>query len=376
MLYKKVVIVSSHELDKRIITLFRVEELVQDGFDIEYWNLSAITYGEHLSSICNSIKTVIINSRKDFANKVRENISKKVLYVMYINYVYKTYYCYRILSRYHADILYCINGVLPRTLSIPSKKFTLKILVKGLKNRLALFALKTPLIIPVKYELRTCLKAGHAYKIDNQTRSLPYNSTDYENTLISADSSMERPYIVFIDQCLSAHPDRKIARNTRFDANLYYRQMSLLFDKLEAKYLCKIVIAAHPASSISYLKTNPFGNRELVIGRTKELVMNSKCVIAHFSTAIYFAVIYYKPLTIISSKDISLNMSIEHSCCKAFAHELGCKFLMLDNLEDIEPVQVNVDKYNRFKYSYITNPKMENKSNKEILISIIQGDYE
>ena len=291
MSYKKIVVVSSHELDKRISILFRTEEIAKKGIDIEYWNVSKLTYNEHVVDIDSAINIVTLESKKDFEQSVQEYADEKVLYIVYMNYSYKTFYCYWVLSRYNADILYCINGVLPNALSNNTRKVTLKVVINGIKNRIVFQLLRTSLIKPVKYELRTCAKAGHAYKVNDNTHTIPYNSTDYEDSLVLTSGIYEKTYIVFIDQYLPLHPDNKISGESGANVELYYSQMNHFLELLESNYQCEVIIAAHPAS-LSYSRCNPFGNRKLITGKTKELVRNCKFVVAHFSTAIYFAVIY------------------------------------------------------------------------------------
>lgn len=375
MKYSKVIIISSHEFDSRINTLFRVEQLAREGINIEYWNVAAITYHETIRAIDNNITTISITDKSDFTTKVQGNIGTRVLYIVYMNYGIITYSCYRILSRFKTDILYCINGVLPKANFKRYRTYSPKRIISGLKNRLAYLALKTPLISAVKYELVTCRNAGRAYKTNSRTISLSFNSTDYEESLNPCVCSIKEPYILFIDQYLPLHPDNKIFGEKGLDVELYYSQMNQLFDRLENLYNCKVIIAAHPAS-LSYADNNPFGNRQLITGRTNELVKGCQFVVAHFSTAIYFAVIYHKPLLIVSSNDIKHNMSRAHFYCELFAKELRSSFIMLENLGNFKLEVVNEKAYKSFLINYITNYDEKPKSNFEVMKSIINGEYE
>ena len=197
MSYSKIVIISTHELDRRITTLFQINELARRNIKMEYWNISEFTYKEHVTPSESTIRIVTLNREKDFIQLIKKNIEKKVLYIVYTNYAYKTLRCYMTLSKYQATMLYCINGVLPPILT-SQKIMTMNSIKNGIKNRFAKIILKTALIKPVRYELQTCAKAGHAHKIDNQTRTIKFNSTDYEDSLHSGKPPVEGKYIVFL----------------------------------------------------------------------------------------------------------------------------------------------------------------------------------
>lgn len=373
MAYNKIVIISSHEFDRRISILFQTKTLKEKGANIEYWNTSDITFREHVNPIDDNIIQTSISSLSMLEKKVVENLSSTVLYIVYMNYCYITYPCYRILSKYNCDILYCINGVLPVVLS-SYRKYTAQTVIKGIKNRIANFMLLSSRIKPAKFELKTCAKAGDAYKIDNNTIKLSYNSTDFEDSLHFSELHIEKPYIVFLDQYLPLHPDNKLAGEMGANVHLYYEQMNHLFSILEKNHHCEVIIAAHPAAK-SYIESNPFNGRRLFTGRTKDLVKGSLGVVAHFSTAVFFAVIYEKPMLLATSLDISSNLKRVHRYCEAFAKELNCHCLMLDNIPNellMEPV--DYDAYKRFKYNYITNPTSESISNVETLMSIYNGE--
>ena len=264
MSYTKVVIISSHEFDRRISVLFQTATLRESGANVEYWNVSALTYKEHVTPFREELSQRTISSFKEFECSIIENLGSSTLYIVYMNYDYITYSCYRKLSLYDCDILYCINGVLPDVMT-PCRSYNFQTILRGIKNHIAFYKLRTPSIKPAKFELRTCAKAGHAYKTDDNTISIAYNSTDYEDSLHLSDYHVEEPYIVFLDQYLPLHPDNKLAGEQGADVKLYFEQMNHLFDVLEQNHQCRVVIAAHPAAK-GYNEGNPFGC-QLITGK-------------------------------------------------------------------------------------------------------------
>ena len=69
----------------------------------------------------------------------------------------------------------------------------------------------------------------------------------------------------------------------------------MTFKKIEKKFESKIVVAAHPRVDISDYN-NFFKGREVFYSKTIDLVKNCKCVLAHTSTAISYAVIFKNQL--------------------------------------------------------------------------------
>ena len=115
-MYDKLVIISTNDVDDRIITLFGIEDLIKAGLDIEYWNVSQITTHEQLSPLyIKGLHTFNIKSYRNLILNLKK-IKKgngKVLFITYMNFFSKTALCYLILSYFKVHILYCINGCFP-----------------------------------------------------------------------------------------------------------------------------------------------------------------------------------------------------------------------------------------------------------------------
>tara|TARA_B110000977_G_C11074597_1_gene490695 strand:+ start:2174 stop:3346 length:1173 start_codon:yes stop_codon:yes gene_type:complete len=165
------------------------------------------------------------------------------------------------------------------------------------------------------------------------------HSFDYQN-YIKLENVKEfdhlGSYALFIDQYAPSHPDYKFHKNKPpVSKKIYYDSINSFFDFFEKKTSVKVVIAGHP-KRVGDTENN-WNGRMQIIGKTPELVKQSSLVISHYSTAISHAVIFRKPILLITT-DEYWNSYRKHQFL-AFSEALNLKI-------------VNTDKFNEFE---ITN---------------------
>lgn len=372
----KLIVISTSNFERRIDVLFQLTKLAEDH-QVEYWDVSAVTTKEtfRISFSNGKIKIVTVESNQQFDDLVRIN-TNDATFITYFNYFEKTYKCYRILSKHNAKIIYCVNGCMP---SLPiSKRFKASRIPCAIKNRLVLLLKKTSLIKPARMVLLTCAKAieGDIYKTSTETEFIPYNSGDYQSCL---DMEQTKPltqskYLVFIDQNLPFHPDIKlVGQGDGVDADSYFSAINNFFKKVECKYSCKVVIAAHPSAN-RYLDHNYFEGREVFFNKTGALVKDSIGVITHVSTALSFPVVYKKPVIIFMTDSIREALSGVFYVGIRMGRLI--KALIFESEKDINlPASLQIDEkaYNEYKYNYLTNHESETISNYDILLNILKN---
>jgi len=132
------------------------------------------------------------------------------------------------------------------------------------------------------------------------------HSLDYDLYLELKNSTIDDRYIVFIDEYLPFHPDwADIGIKPPIMPENYYPRLLKLFNIIEIDTGFKVKIASHPRSSYSKAEENEFfGSREVLKGKTLELVAKSEAVILSGSSAISFAVMSRKPILFITSKEL------------------------------------------------------------------------
>lgn len=186
------------------------------------------------------------------------------------------------------------------------------------------------------------------------------HSFDYDKFLALRDeSSGESGYAVFLDQNLVYHPDLLITGSIQCTtAHEYFPALNHFFDNFEKITGLRVVIAAQPKADYS-LHPNLFNEREVVYGKTAELVRDSELVFAHYSTAISFAVLWIKPVVILTSNSILLSWAMPY--IRGFRDALGAHLVNINtcNLGDNlikDWKEVSVIAYYEYKVKYIKTP--------------------
>ena len=94
MKYTKLVIISTNDLDSSINQLFGTRGLIKRGVDVEYWNVSALTYNIKMPlDDVEGLTKRDFTSFSDFRAYVRKTGSKTTLYLVYMNFDGKTAFC-------------------------------------------------------------------------------------------------------------------------------------------------------------------------------------------------------------------------------------------------------------------------------------------
>ena len=134
-----------------------------------------------------------------------------------------------------------------------------------------------------------------------------FHSNDYDNYLLFKNklNFKHNNYAVFLDENVPDHDDYQIANfKSPIDSEIYYKLMNNFFSEYEKKFNLNVLVAIHPKSNLEEMSKN-FSNRKVFIGRTQELILNSKIVFTHCSTSRSYAILYNKPLVYLTSDIIS-----------------------------------------------------------------------
>lgn len=205
------------------------------------------------------------------------------------------------------------------------------------------------------------LAAGGERSVERRTpvtRNSPVlwlHAWDYDHYLRAraASSVTDGRRGVFLDEFYPYHPDFEMERmRSPVDAEGYYGLMRGFFDYLEQRWRVRIAVAAHPTS---YYESLPdcYGGRDVVRGRTAELVRDAGFVIAHSSTSINLAVLFRKPVIFVTADMLRGRWA---TSIEAFAALLGKKPVALEHPETvafIEELAVDERAYSTYQYNYI-----------------------
>ncbi len=140
---------------------------------------------------------------------------------------------------------------------------------------------------------------------------------------------------VFLDQNLVYHPDLMITGSRQSTtAAEYFPVLNRFFHIFEQRSGLRVIIAAQPRAQYAF-RSDIFGGREIVSGKTAELVRDSEIVFAHYSASISFPVLWVKPIVLLTSN--ALQASWARPYIEGFKKALKVPLLNLDvyRAEDI-----------------------------------------
>lgn len=386
-MYNKFIFLYTSNFTARVKDFFCLSEWVANNYDVEYWDLSDITVHEKLVD-CNldGLKIRKIKSIDDFQSCVRECSQFQTLYLTWVNYCWYSAEFYKVLSKYGCHYAYFDNGLIPPIPTVQDNS-TFAEKMKKKFGQLSISKIKSIVIrsksfayhkqknrlLPAKYYFKIVESYTGVDKIDADTTVGWCNSGDFENDRQMASSNNNK-YIVFLDQYIPYHNDNILNGQRQVCAEDYYCAINRCFSLIEKKYKLPVVVAAHPAAT-KYKLFNPFEGRMVIFDKTSELVKNSSFVLAHFTTAISYVVLNKKKILFLTSNAIKEIRPQTNSYIEYLAQLLGAKCLNQDTatIEDLKIDEIDVQKYNQYKYSYLTNNHSEAKTNFQNIIDLINS---
>lgn len=242
------------------------------------------------------------------------------------------------------------------------------ILVKTLIARLmARLGPSTGSPFPPKYVLVDGLRSAAAVTYPDAV-IIPGHSRDFEAVMQRGVRPAVQPegICVFIDQNEPNHTDwplQGIAKRDLPDERWYVDALLRCFELVENVTGLKVVVLPHPRFNYP---NGYFGRFEVRRGDTSEAVAKARLVITHYSTAVAFAVMFHKPVLLLTAQVFKERMGgrVDRHIT-AFANELGCPVLSMDTPQ-AAPLsrweEIDERKYASYRASYIEHPKASDES--------------
>jgi len=189
---------------------------------------------------------------------------------------------------------------------------------------------------------------------------------------------VEYNYCLYLDEYVPYHPDFKkigVDRKYRAIADIYYKKMNSFFDNIEKNYNLKVIIAAHPRAEYEKIG-NVWNGREIIYGKTIELVRDADFCMMHASTSINFCILYQKPILFLTLKELEPLYGL---FIDSFSQEIGSSKIFIDdefNKDIIEnSLIVNAKEYSRYKENYIKKSGTPEKNSWQIFADFILEEH-
>jgi hypothetical protein len=325
----------------------------------------------------------VIPSYYSLNKRLKHEDKKRTLFVSIQTYNWDVLRLFWVMSKNGCKLSVFGKNMIPTpALPIASKmqQYNISQIIRGFLNRIA-YVLKKWGVIKSYEVLFLSAETGiesYGYSTQkeiNLSRHILINGDDYDRALsiIGGKRIIDEDYIVFLDECLPLHPDIGICNITPMDADVYYRELNAFFDKIELEMGKIVIIAAHPKSLV-YKEKDYFGGRNVIFGKTAELVRDSSLVLFHDSTSIGYGVCFNKPIVSLVSRALRDGQRETFESILCFSKELNTCLVYIDeyckdkHMELWDDLIIDKNAYTRYKYRYLTNPETENAYSSNFVI--------
>jgi len=197
------------------------------------------------------------------------------------------------------------------------------------------------------------------YPVGKNTEILHIHSFDYDIFLKDKDEAgQKRATAIFLDEFYPFHPDYTLLnRESPVKVDSYYRSLNVFFDLVEKGTGLSVIIAAHPRSDYQN-RPDYFNGRKRIKGMTARLIKESRLVLAHSSTAVKLANLFYKPVIFMTSLD--LDRGYEGEYIREFAKSFNKNPISVDRVDNVDwqrELTVARDYYDNYRKMYIKSDK-------------------
>lgn len=362
---------------------------------IQYWNLLGL-YNKKIYKKFSNDKSIIknkqfinINSLNDIKKKFKK-LPKSFHYISYVPYSFKFSLIDRFLKIYGGkkSIIRFSGNVNPVTtydqLNFIRKNFNIKVLSKIILSFFRginyiiynefISARPKKIFVPNQIWLNIFKKKYPKSKL--------IETFDYEyqifNSLKKKDES--KKFIVFVDQMADLPFDEQVLHNKSkyLNSNNYWPKLNKFLNFCEKNYQFKSLIAAHPRRN---RKDLPPIDKKFIFNKTPQLIRDAALVILHTSTASRLAVLFEKPMIILTINEFEkmLGKTLEMN---KISNDLNLNLINLDsyNYEKSKQLINTRLKINKKKYKDYQNKYIQFKGNKsnniwKIVLSKLDDDH-
>ena len=381
----KVVYIGYQPLTEKVKNDFYFVIVLENGFELEYWDLSYIYFPNILKDNLFEDYIFKINTYTELERIIALQNKEKCIYVLHITFEYRVIKLYKLLTQYNCKTSFFARGALPICGDI--SPITLKI-KKGLNPKLLLNFVKNKYAMYLKesgkikfYDLvfnvgeLGYLSIGSGSQIDKfNSKFVNINATDFDTFFdnVTVEKSIEKKYCLFLDEYLPHHPDFILLGIETVPADIYYSTLNDFFNIIEEKYNLEVVIAAHP-KALEYKNQNPFNGRDIFFNETARLTKFSEFTLTHLSTSQSFSVLNNKVILSLTSDCLKNVMPQYNRFISYMSDVLGSSFVNIDHflINELNVSNTDTLKYNDYKYKYLTSAISEKENSSNIFIKTI-----
>lgn len=198
------------------------------------------------------------------------------------------------------------------------------------------------------------------------------SSSDLSQTLVKEHSESQGSKSIFLDTGFPGFLGDALltASVERVRPEQWYPNLLLFFDQIDCAFNSETEIAMHP-KHVGRDHGKFFGSRKLYGGQTMTVVSNSALVIATHSTSISYAVLFTKPLMLVTCDAIESSSQRRKFEIRNCGIETGAKIFNIDRTyteQDLrDALVIDHAKRESYKRKYLTS-RTDGKPNYQVLL--------
>lgn len=295
MTFKKFIIVTSVPFNNRDYKRLGVDTFINLGLPIEILDISVFSKSRAPDAIehkFNNISIVVPSSDQEIISYLKNN--RDALYIDFADLHHPFYAeARKHFASMNLDILLTLVN------DVPGMEVMRYATADGYHPKYIVFGGAYSFLRIPSYDPKTKLILAHTLDYDNYLEFSEHNqSINVENQC------------VFLDAYYPFHPDHHELKTGFIDPDKYYGSLRNLFSLVEKCLDMPVVIATHPRSQY-HKHPDYYGGRTLIDGDTIGSVARSRVVISHASTALNYAVLFNKPIFLVTTDDVERTPSMK-----------------------------------------------------------------
>lgn len=341
---KKIIALVINAMSVNDKKLFMIDEFKKSDINFEIYDLSPLIYNK-------SLNTEYSDYTIDKIADLRELLKTENNFMIYFNKNIKLKPVFDLLEEYSENNYYKLaNGKI--LVGIPYRNSFLNRLYKAFNKTTLIDFIYRKTSKELRY---TLFESG----ISKGSIEIP--SFEYDNylKLLKTKGAFKKDYHVFLDNDMVFHRDVGLGNvQTVMKPEEYYLSLRTFFDNVEKATNKKVIIALHPRTAH---KKYDFGDRQVVLGNTAELMWDADLTFSHHSTSSHYAIIYDKDLLLLTTDELDKS-------------DVLCS---LERFEDgLNLNRININHFSDFNniYKYANHEKYENYKELNIISNNIDKD--
>jgi len=378
----KLIYISSIRLTDSVLVDYYVNSNIEKGAEVEFWDLVPLYRDDYEEEGTLDVDYLhYITTFNEFKALINLPKNQDVIYILIATYHLLNSRPILLLSKANCKVVYFFGGAMPINMEISK----LQRIIGHVKNGpINFFKIVFSLILFKLYRKFNLVKPFEIGFVVGESplpfnffakKTVPINSFDYDSfqkSKLSNESFVDGRYILFVDHNAPYHSDNIGTGEPFPDEEIYFKSINRIIGLIEASQNLKVVIAASPKSKYGSEK---YEGREFYRLMTAELTKKAELIIMPYaSNSISLAVLNYKPIlfiyndelmkvwpsSVIEQQNIAayLNLEVYNADLITHGNQLVIK----------QPIQ---ERYDLYKYNYLTSRESENKTSSEIFFEKI-----